>query len=93
MGRIVANSDNRYGLTDRKGKFLPLVCNSSEAELLNPETLILSDKIADFENIAGLDFAVLRLQPGESVRKVLEMYENGVQPESSLNFTRGLYYK
>jgi putative protease len=75
-------------LIDRKGKALPLTAENGEFELLNPDKLILSDRISEF---AGLDFAVLKLSPGESPRKVLEMYQNSVKPTG--NYTRGLYYK
>ena len=75
-------------LTDRKGKVFPIVRGAGECELLNPDTLILSDRISDF---AALDFAVLNISAGESVLRVLEMYEKAIPPEK--NFTRGLYYK
>ena len=77
---------NVSALTDRKGKSLPLVRRKAEAELLNPNTLILSDKIANFES---LDFAVLCLSPGEFPGKVLALYLNKCNPTG--NFTRGLY--
>jgi putative protease len=76
------------GIIDRKEKLLPLVKTGNEAELLNPVPLILSDRMDEF---ADLDFAVLRLMPGESVREVLSMYENGIKPKG--DFTRGRYYK
>jgi len=78
------------GLTDRKNKFLPLVRNKGEAELLNPVPLILSDKINDF---SAVNFAVLRLtdeKPGE----ILNGFKESIKPELICeNFTRGLYYK
>lgn len=76
------------GLIDRKGKFLQLIRGKAEAELLNPDTLILSDKTEDFSEI---DFAVLLLSAGDSAGEILTMYLNGVKPRK--NFTRGLYRK
>jgi putative protease len=81
----------RGGLTDRKGKFLPIVHKSAEYELLNPVPLVLSDKMGDF---ADFDFVVLKLTAGESVREILDMFINGqVYEHIGQNFTRGLYYK
>ncbi|MCL1904039.1 MAG: U32 family peptidase [Oscillospiraceae bacterium] len=93
--RRIPGSD---GLTDRKGKFFPLRGTRSktanevevELELYNPDTLILSDKMSDFEN---LDFVVFLMSPDDSVQKVLEMYINETAPSIKENFTRGLYRK
>ena len=76
------------GLTDRKDKFLPLIHGNGEAELLNPVSLILSDRMGEFSD---MDFAVFKLMPGESVQEVLALYKKGVKPKE--DFTRGLYYK
>jgi putative protease len=57
-----------------------------EAELLNPDSLVLSDKIQVY---SSLDFAVLMLSSGESAREILNMYKSGTSPDK--NFTRGLY--
>ncbi|MCL2035948.1 MAG: hypothetical protein FWG83_00995 [Oscillospiraceae bacterium] len=89
----VGDSD---GFTDRKGKFIRIVNhgnNQNEYELLNPDVLCLSDRVSDLEQ-AKLDFVVLKLSPGESVKQILEMFENGIKPEnnSKLRHTKGLYY-
>ncbi|MCL2071509.1 MAG: U32 family peptidase [Oscillospiraceae bacterium] len=75
-------------LVDRKGKsfLLKQVNGAGEAELLNPNTLVLSDRMREFSE---LDFAVLSIPPGESVKKILSLYLNGESPKG--NFTRGLY--
>ncbi|MCL2634222.1 MAG: U32 family peptidase [Oscillospiraceae bacterium] len=76
---------NSGGLTDRKDKFLPLIKNKSEAELLNPDTLILSDR-----DLSMFDFAVLKITD-EETKEILDMYINGRKPHGE--YTRGLYYK
>lgn len=74
-------------ITDRKGNELEIVC-SNTCELLNPDTLILSDRLSD---IADFDFAVLRLTCEENVREILDMYLESKKPDGKL--TRGLYYR
>lgn len=85
--------DGISGLTDRKGKFVPIYKNQhygNEAELLNPITLALSDRMSEF---SFLDFAVLMPPTEESVPEILNMYKNGVSPAKNYNeYTRGLYY-
>jgi putative protease len=71
------------GLIDRRNRFMPFAGN----ELLNSDTLILSDRVSDFD---FLDFMVLKLTD-ENPSDVLEMYLNFSKPAQ--NFTRGLYYK
>jgi putative protease len=80
-------------LTDRKGKKLPVVRKASEYELLNPDTLVLYDRINDFNDF---DFVILRLSPGECVKSIYEVYTKGrniLHNKNFTNFTRGLYYK
>lgn len=74
-------------ITDRKGNELEIVC-SNTCELLNPDTLILSDKLNDLE---AFDFAVLRLTYEDNLSEILDMYLENKKPEGKL--TRGLYYR
>lgn len=61
--RKYPNSD---GLVDRKGKFIPIVKGVNEAELLNPDKLVL-DRIEDF---SGLDFAVSLLSKDDNTKNI-----------------------
>ncbi|MDR2559443.1 MAG: U32 family peptidase [Oscillospiraceae bacterium] len=66
-------------LTDRLGNRLQTYCRHSEAEVLNPVPLVLSDKIAEIP----ADFCVFRFSTGENV----------TQKPAHEKFTRGLYNK
>ena len=74
-------------ITDRKGNSLSVIC-SNTVEVLNPDTLILSDKIRDF---ISFDFLILKFTVEDDVDKVVEMYLNSGKPNG--NITRGLYYR
>lgn len=73
---------------DRKGNDLPVLCGGNCTELLNPETLILSDKP---EVLKKFDFAVLKFTVEDDVAAVYDMYKNGRKPAGRL--TRGLYFR
>lgn len=67
---------------------MPLLCGGNSVELLNPDTLIMSDRMRD---LSGFDFAVLKFTTETNVREVLDMYLSDKKPQGSL--TRGLYYR
>lgn len=74
-------------ITDRKGNKLSVLC-SNTVEILNPDILVLSDKIKDFMNF---DFLILKFTVEDDVNSVVELYLNGGKPDG--NLTRGLYYR
>ena len=67
---------------------MPLLCGGNSVELLNPDTLIMSDRMRD---LRGFDFAVLRFTNESGLKSVYDMYAGGGKPAGSL--TRGLYYR
>lgn len=75
-------------IKDRHGNDIPVLCGGNCVELLNPDTLILSDKT---ETLKKFDFAVLKFTTESNVGDVLKMYKSGVKPEGK--FTRGLYFR
>lgn len=75
-------------IKDRQGNDIPVMCGGNSVELLNPDTLILSDKP---EVLRKFDFAVLRFTTESDVGAVLKMYKDGIKPEGKL--TRGLYFR
>lgn len=75
-------------LKDRQGNDIPVLCGGNCVELLNPDTLILSDKP---ELLQKFDFAVLKFTTETDVGAVLRMYQNRKKPEGKL--TRGLYFR
>ena len=75
-------------ITDRKGNRLDVLCSDNSVEILNCDTLILSDRLADFR----ADFAVLRFTTETDVSGVIGSYVNG-RPPFCEHFTRGLYYR
>lgn len=75
-------------ITDRKGNRLDVLCSENSVEILNSDTLILSDRLADFR----VDFAVLRFTTETDVSAVTENYMKG-RPPFRERFTRGLYYR
>lgn len=74
-------------ITDRRGNKMSLIC-SNTVEILNPDTLILSDKIRDFR---FLDFLTLRFTVETDLDEVVAMYLTDGKPDG--NLTRGLYYR
>ncbi len=75
-------------MTDRKGNKLNVLCSENSVEILNSDTLILSDRLADFR----ADFAVLRFTTETDTAAVTENYRKG-RPPFREHFTRGLYYR
>ena len=73
---------------DRHGNDLPVLCGGNCTELLNPDTLILSDKQS---MLRRFDFAVLKFTVEDDVKAVYDMYKNGGKPGGKL--TRGLYFR
>lgn len=76
----------RCEITDRLGNKFKTSC-SNTVELLNPDTLILSDKLSEF---TGLDFIILKLTD-ESPKEIFDMYKYKLKPSGKL--TRGLYFR
>ncbi len=78
-------------VVDRTGARFPILCRKELGyyELLNSKTLLLSDKLRDF----NLDYGILYFsnESPEQVRDVLNDYRNGAKPKGE--FTRGLYYR
>lgn len=75
-------------LHDRRGGRIPVLCGGNCVELLNSDTLILSDKS---DTLAKFDFAVLKFTTETDVRDVLEMYHFHEKPNGAI--TRGLYFR
>ena len=75
-------------ITDRRGNKMPILCGGNSVELLNPDTLILSDRP---QTLAAFDFAVLKFADETDVKAVLDMYKNDRKPDGKL--TRGLYFR
>lgn len=75
-------------ITDRKGNKLDILCSENSVEILNTDTLVLSDRLHEFR----ADFAVLRFTTETDIRRVTEAYANGTKPEHE-RLTRGLYYR
>ncbi len=75
-------------LTDRHGAKIPVLCHMNSVELLNPDTLVLSDKLSALKQF---DFIVLRFTDEKRLAPVLDMYQNTDKPNGG--FTRGLYFK
>lgn len=74
-------------ITDRQGNDFSVIC-SNTVEILNPDVLILSDKM---KSLDGFNFITLRLTLEKNVEKLLDMYLHNGKPEGSL--TRGLYFR
>lgn len=75
-------------ITDRRGNKMPLLCGGNSVELLNPDTLILSDRP---QTLSAFDFAVLKFTVETDLKAVLDMYKNNRKPDGKL--TRGLYFR
>ncbi|MDE7193118.1 MAG: U32 family peptidase, partial [Oscillospiraceae bacterium] len=75
-------------ITDRRGNQMPLLCGGNSVELLNPDTLILSDRQ---QTLAAFDFAVLKFTDETDLKAVLDMYKANRKPDGKL--TRGLYFR
>lgn len=75
-------------LKDRQGNEISVLCGGNSVELLNPDTLILSDKP---ETLQKFDFAVLKFTTETNVGQVLRLYKEHKKPDGKL--TRGLYFR
>lgn len=75
-------------IKDRQGNDIPVLCGGNCVELLNPDTLILSDKQSILKRF---DFAVLKFTYEDDIGYIYDMYRNGRKPEGRL--TRGLYFR
>lgn len=75
-------------IKDRQGNDIFVMCQGNCVELLNPDTLILSDKP---EALRKFDFAVLKFTVETDVEEILQMYKTSKKPDAKL--TRGLYFR
>lgn len=75
-------------IKDRQGNDITVMCGGNCVELLNPDTLVLSDKP---EVLRKFDFAVLKFTTETDVGAVLRMYKKSEKYEGKI--TRGLYFK
>ena len=75
-------------IKDRQGNDIFVMCQGNCVELLNPDTLVLSDKP---DMLKKFDFAVLKFTTETDVGEVLRMYKGGKKTEGKL--TRGLYFR
>lgn len=78
-------------LTDRTNREFEVVCGSDAVEILNSETLLMSDKLDD---IRGVNFITLKFnkESAQEVVQIIESYKK--HKKASINkFTRGLYYR
>lgn len=75
-------------LKDRHGNEIPVLCGGNSVELLNPDTLFLSDKP---ETLHKFDFAVLKFTTETNVAEILRLYKEQRKPSGKL--TRGLYFR
>ena len=75
-------------IKDRQGNDIAVLCGGNSVELLNPDTLVLSDKP---DILRKFDFAVLKFTTETDIGAVLRMYKNSEKCE--WRFTRGLYFK
>lgn len=75
-------------IKDRMGNDIPVLCGGNSVELLNPDTLVLSDKP---EVLQSFDFVILKFTTENDLGSVLNNYKNRAKPEGK--FTRGLYFK
>lgn len=75
-------------ICDRRGNKMPVLCGGSSVELLNPDLLIMSDRL---KSIEPFDFAVLKFTTEQEISPVLNMYLSNGKPSGAL--TRGLYFR
>ena len=75
-------------ITDRKGNKLDILCSGNSVEILNSDTLILSDRLREFRT----DFAVLRFTTETGISRIIEGYASGAALTCE-RLTRGLYYR
>ena len=75
-------------ICDRRGNQMPVLCGGSSVEILNPDLLIMSDRM---KSVEPFDFAVLKFTDEQELKPVLDMYLNDRKPNGAL--TRGLYFR
>lgn len=75
-------------ICDRRGNKLPVLCGGSSVEILNPDMLIMSDRMSSVE---PFDFAVLKFTDEREIKPIFDMYMTNGKPAGSL--TRGLYFR
>ena len=75
-------------IRDRQGNDIPVLCGGNFVELLNPDTLIMSDKP---DVLRKFDFAVLKFTTENDIGAVLRMYQRSEKYDGKL--TRGLYFR
>ena len=75
-------------ICDRRGNPLPVLCGGNSVEILNPDMLIMSDRMNALE---PFDFAVLKFTTEQEIKPVLDMYLSNRKPSGAL--TRGLYFR
>ena len=79
---------------DRTGRAFPVKCSKKRGytEILNSDTLCISDRLADF---AALDFLELMFykEPPERVAEIVRLFKKRRPLTDSGTVTRGLYYR
>lgn len=75
-------------ITDRLGNKLDVICYDNSVEILNSDTLILSDRLNEFD----LGFAVLRFTVEDDISDIINSYSKG-EKTALQKLTRGLYYR
>lgn len=87
-GKPCGKNGCNSSLKDRQGNEIPVLCGGNSVELLNPDTLILSDKP---EALRKFDFVVLKFTTETNVAEILRLYKEQRKPSGKL--TRGLYFR
>lgn len=87
---VVCGRENPCGksIFDRHGAEIPVLCGGNSVELLNPDTLILSDKPSVLRQF---DFVILKFTTEREIKPIYEMYKRAEKPDGKL--TRGLYFR
>lgn len=81
------------GITDRTGRFFPVVCdnkNREYSEILNSDILYMADKLSDFHSAFCYDF-LLYGESGSEISEIIDRFKNHAPMDSG--FTRGLYFR
>ncbi|MBR4626219.1 MAG: U32 family peptidase [Ruminococcus sp.] len=73
-------------LTDRTGRRFPVACSGEYVEILNPDCLLMSDRLGEFRNIS---FSVLLLSDEDAAQTL----SAAAGRKTTGNITRGLYYR
>ena len=75
-------------IIDRRGNEMPVLCGGNSVEVLNPDRLIMSDRV---QALRQFDFALMKFTDERELNPVLDMYLNNGKPSGAL--TRGLYFR